>query len=106
MPPEESRLLRPTLSPDGRAYFQSRLPVEDPAERLAHVRRWTVETRAGDVLWVPTWTWHRVDYTPGVTALSASLFHFRFEQVVRLNALFSALALPNVLKELVGWKTQ
>ena len=105
VPPEESHLLRPSLSKDGRAYFQSMLPTDNPDETLAHVRRWVVETDTGDALWVPTWTWHRVDYLPGVTALAASLFHFRFDSMAN-NGLYSALAVPNVLKELVGWKTQ
>jgi len=106
VPPEESRHLRPTVSKDGRAYLQSRLPTERPEETLAHVRRWTVESRAGDAVWVPTWTWHRVDYIEGVTALSASLFHPRHEQIVTHNPLYAALVLPNMVKELVGWKTQ
>ena len=40
-----------------------------------------VPHQAGDALWVPTWTWHRVDYIEGVTALAASLFHVRCEQI-------------------------
>ena len=39
-------------------------------------------------------------------ALSVSLFHFRAAQAVTANWLFSALAVPNVLKEVIGWKTQ
>ena len=90
-----------------RAYFQSAHPPESVGERIAHVRqRWSVVTGPGDVLWVPTWTWHRVDYLDGVTALSASLFHPRHEQIVSHNPLYAALVLPNMLKELVGWKTQ
>ena len=104
--PDQSRFLRPTLSGDGRAYFVSKQPTADPEESLRHVERWSVETDSGDALWVPTWTWHRVDYIDGVVALSASLFHFRTEQVIRHNALFSVLAIPNVAKELIGWKTQ
>lgn len=162
VPPGESRYLRPTLSRDGRAYFQSEVPpTQDPKGSLAHVRRWVVETDTvrqrpaatppsaarrtsiflsifhqpstahrthichsppasfgqrkpdahswpwpqGDALWVPTWTWHRVDYLPQQTAVSASLFHFRWEQTPQ-NSLYTALAVPNVIKELVGWKTQ
>lgn len=105
VPPSESRFLRPAVAPDGRAYFYSRMAMFDPETSLTHVRRWRVESHTGDALWVPTWTWHRVDYLPRVTALSASLFHFRPEQTVH-NPLYSALAVPNVLKELVGWKTQ
>ena len=153
-------------------------------EFAAHATRYEVETIAGDVLWVPTWTWHRVDYLPvraqpnpspepnpspnpdpgphakstacrarcahhaarsanarhilaccmlarlrihrlsptipsraaltsarrcraqGVAAVSASLFHVRVEQIVSENPLFAALLIPNLMKELVGWKTQ
>jgi hypothetical protein len=103
--PEHSQLLRPTLSADGRAYFVSALPTDTPETMLSHVPHWTAEVGAGDAIWVPTWTWHRVDYLPGVSALSASLFHFRVEQAAH-NALYSALATPNVFKELIGWKTQ
>jgi hypothetical protein len=46
VPPEESRYLRPTLSKDGRAYVQSKLPTERPEETLGHVRRWVVESQA------------------------------------------------------------
>ena len=58
---------------------------------------------------MPTWTWHAVDYAPlgdDKAALSVSLFHFRAAQAVTVNWLFSALAVPNVLKEVVGRKTQ
>ena len=105
--PSQSFYLKPTLSPDGRAYFVSSVdPTVDPAESLAHVRRWVVETGPGDVLWVPTWTWHRVDYHDGETALSASLFHFRAGMAAANNALFTGLVVPNMIKEVVGWKTQ
>ena len=60
----------------------------------------------GDVLWVPTWTWHRVDYLPNVTALSVSLFHVRAEQLAAAQPLLTAAMVPALLKELVGWKTQ
>jgi len=103
--PAESHLLRPTIAPDGRAYFLSALDADKP-ERLDHVRRWQGETNAGDVLWIPPWTWHRVSYVPNVTALSASLFHFRPRQFVCENSIFALLSIPNIFKELVGMKTQ
>jgi len=79
--PEHAHLLRPTVSKDGRAYYNSML---DPLDRhaLDHVPRYEVVTRAGDALWVPPWTWHRVEYLENITALSASLFHFRPVSVV------------------------
>ena len=75
-------------------------------EFAEHARRYEIETIAGDVLWVPTWTWHRVDYLPGVSAVSASLFHVKMDQIASLNPLFAGLLMPNLAKELVGWKTQ
>ena len=75
-------------------------------EFAAHARRYEIETVAGDVLWVPTWTWHRVDYLPGVASVSASLFHVRVEQIAAINPLFATLLTPNLFKELIGWKTQ
>ena len=80
------------------------LPIHAPAQP-ARFRRFTVRISL-QVLWVPTWTWHRVDYLPGVSAISASLFHFRAEQVATHNPLFTSLLVPNIAKELVGWKTQ
>ena len=103
--PSESRFVRPSLSRDGRAYFVSTSPTEHPERTLGHVHRRVVDTRPGDALWVPSWTWHRVDYYEGVTALSASLFQVRVQALHR-NALYSALVVPNILKEVVGWKTQ
>lgn len=102
--PEHSHLLRPTVAPDGRAYFFSMLDPVNPSS-LMHVPRYEVTTRPGDVLWVPPWTWHRVEYLEGVTALTASLFHFRPGEFVRNNPTFAGLILPNLFKELLGVKT-
>ena len=106
-PANASRQLRPRLSPDGRAYFFANRSWESRLD--GGVPHWEVETRAGDLLWVPTWTWHAVDYAPlgdDRAALSVSLFHFRAAQFATANSLFSALAVPNIVKEVVGWKTQ
>ena len=106
VPPEESHVLRPALSPDGRAYFASAVAPEAAAAHLGRVRRYELEVRAGDFLWVPTWYWHRVDYVDNVTALSVSLFHVRARQLLGSAPLLATLMFPNLLKELVGWKTQ
>ena len=103
---DQSRFLRPTLSPDGRAYFYSKQPTEEPEQVLRHVRRSVVDAVHGDAIWMPAWTWHRVDYYPEVTALSVSLFHVRLEQMLAQNPLFTLLVVPNMVKELIGWKTQ
>ena len=96
----------------GRAYFYSahRPDADADAESvpawLRRARRWEGVTTAGDVLWVPTWTWHRVDYLRGVTALSASLFHVRAAPLLTAAPLFTALVVPNMVKELLGWNMQ
>ena len=59
----------------------------------------------GDALYVPTWWWHRVDYT-FQESFTVSLFHVRVDQLLGNNPLFAAVLLPNLLKELIGWKTQ
>jgi len=95
--PAVGRLGRPCLLP----HAAGALAIAESG--AAH---YVVEQSAGDVLWVPTWCWHRVDYQAGVTALSVSLFHLRIGQLLGDNRLFAAGLLPNLLKELVGWKTQ
>ena len=55
---------------------------------------------------MPTWWWHRVDYLPDETSLTVSLFHVRPWQMVTNNALYAAVLFPNLMKELVGYKTQ
>ena len=40
--------------------------------------------------------------------MTASLFHFRLGQILldKQSSLFFAALLPNLVKELIGWKTQ
>lgn len=101
---DHHHLLKPAVSKDGRAYFNSMHDPLDP-HALDHVPRYDVVTEAGDALWVPPWTWHRVKYLENVTALSASLFHIRPLEMLRNNPLYSAAVVPNIIKELVGFKT-
>lgn len=108
-PGSESRRLRPSVAADGRAFYRTqRAHGADGRDTLAAsgAEHFEVEQRPGDVLWVPTWTWHRVDYLPGVTALSVSLFHLRAEQLAGLQPILTAAMLPALFKELIGWKTQ
>ncbi|KAJ1617989.1 hypothetical protein T492DRAFT_604895 [Pavlovales sp. CCMP2436] len=102
--PEHSHLVMPQVSPDGRAYFYSRL--EHSAPQFRTLPRQTVVSRAGDVIFVPTWTWHRVDYQPDVMSVSVSLFHFNPVTFVRNHPLYAALLLPNLIKEALGLKAQ
>ena len=113
--PEYSLYLRPSLAPDGRAYFASwqdmqALPVPHYSD---------VVTSAGDALWVPTWTWHHVDYTTTTTtsssdeeevtnnlAIGASLFHFRPMDFWDNNPLFAFLLIPALLREALGLQRQ
>ena len=52
-----SAVVRPRPSPDGRAYFRSALH-DSEVDRIEG--RYEVETTAGDMLYVPPWTWHAV----------------------------------------------
>jgi hypothetical protein len=63
-----------------------------------------VVTHAGDLLWVPPWTWHRVEYIEDTVAIAASLFHFRPKEFVRNNPTFATLLIPNLVKEFLGTK--
>eukprot|EP00667_Euglena_gracilis_P017867 EG_transcript_18893 len=94
--PSQSSQLQPQVAPDGRAYIYATLPPDDP--RLGTLQRYEVVVGEGDVLWVPTWTWHRVDYLPGVLALSVSLFHFRPWPFLLNNPLHALTLLPNLVK--------
>uniref|UniRef100_A0A7S2GJF2 JmjC domain-containing protein n=1 Tax=Octactis speculum TaxID=3111310 RepID=A0A7S2GJF2_9STRA len=102
--PADSPGLRPALSPDGRAYVFANLDPDDPA--ITRVRRYSAMLEAGDILYVPAWWWHRVDYIEDQTALSMSLFHVNFEQMLGNNKLFFALVVPNLVKEVLGWNKQ
>lgn len=98
--PEFSFLIKPKLAPDGRAFFAS-------DGDYSSVPFYDVITKAGDAIWVPTWTWHRVDYIDSHDmAIGGSLFHFRFFDYVINNPLFALLIVPAIFLELVGYKTQ
>ena len=103
--PEHSKMLMPSLDPDGRGFFASWV------ENFDHVPRYHITTYAGDAVWVPTWTWHRVDYIGGIgtdasISIGASLFHFRPLEFMGRNPLYSLLILPALIKELMGISTQ
>lgn len=132
VPPSETAFLRPSVSRRGRAFFYSNLlPGEADSAALARagVDCYEVTTGPGDALWVPPWTWHRVDYRDpplpaaaeagaedeeegrgrergGGASLAASLFHFRPMEFFRNNPLFAMLVIPNLIKELMGRKTE
>jgi len=111
--PEYSFQIKPSVSPDERAFFVSE------SEQI-NVPSYTTITGAGDALWVPTWTWHRVDYIPSdsgsdsgsdsdsndVISIGASLFHFRMLDFVKNNPLFAWLIVPSIAKELFRINTQ
>ena len=76
--PEYSHWLRPTIAPDGRAFFLSSLPIsqikdEGSGRRSKGIPYYQAITAAGDALWVPTWTWHRVDYVSSSTTTTTTL---------------------------------
>jgi hypothetical protein len=100
--PQHTWLLRPAISSDKRSFFPSWV------SSLDHVPRYEVITYPGDAIFVPTWTWHRVDYLKGSNDLSigASIFHFRMLDYVRRNPLFAVLMIPALIGELAGISSQ
>jgi Cupin-like domain len=131
--PEYSTLLRPYIAPDGRAFFASSLPISQITKNDGNIPYYQVITEAGDALWVPTWTWHRVDYVKSSSsssslpnaraestassqhneneyssniAIGASIFHFRPLEFLQNNPLYSLLIVPAIVLELIGFKTQ
>jgi hypothetical protein len=92
--------LKPSLALDGRAF------VKSSSSLVPSPQHYTTTTLAGDALYIPTWTWHRVDYDNDVLSVGASLFHFRVDAFVRNNPLFAVLIVPALIKELIGWNTQ
>lgn len=99
--PKHWRHVQPSLALDGRAYFPSWIRSSPP------VPRYSVITHAGDAVWVPTWTWHQVDYleSPDVS-IGASLFHFRPVEFVKNNPTFAILVIPALIRELLGYSSQ
>jgi hypothetical protein len=104
--PEYTKRLRPSLAPDGRAFFASNIDLHELTSS-AQVPIYSTMTKAGDAIWVPTWTWHRVDYVPSPEiAIGGSLFHFRSLDFARNHPLFAILIIPALLLEVIGYKTQ
>jgi hypothetical protein len=117
--PEYSWLLRPAISADGRSFYPSWV------DSVHHIPRYELTTHSGDAIFVPTWTWHRVDYAVArkadddtdtddnndydsscMISIGASLFHFRVIDYFRRNPLFAILLVPAILKEAAGVSTQ
>lgn len=100
--PQHSWQLRPAISRDGRSFYPSWVT------KLDHAPRYEVISYPGDAVFVPTWTWHRVDYLKECSDLSigASLFHFRAGDYLRRNPLFAILLVPALVRELAGMSSQ
>jgi len=101
---EHSAAMRPSIAPDGRAYVMSRHHPASAA--LSRIPRYEFVLEAGDVAWIPAWTWHRVDYLEDEVALGVSFFHFRVGHFLRNSPLFAMAIVPNLFKELLGIKTK
>jgi hypothetical protein len=102
--PQYSLLLKPTISKDGRSFYPSWIDQKS----LQRIPRYEIITYPGDALFVPTWTWHRVNYMKESSDLSIgmSLFHFRFVDYIRRNPLFAILMIPALIGELAGISSQ
>jgi hypothetical protein len=112
-----SKLLKPTVSKHGRAYYFSNMdPQHELPKRLKSLPLvYECVTNRGDALWVPPWMWHRIDYSSTPTqkvappnfdeddtlSLGASIFHF-FPKLFARAPLFAFLILPNLIWEVLG----
>lgn len=127
--PEHSWKLKPSISKDGRSFYPSNISPETLATKIS---RYVATTTPGDAIWLPTWTYHKVDYVYNTKnsdsdnnqdaqsgfsehnaalhkhqlSIGASLFHFRPIDYMRRNPLFAVLLIPSLIKELAGIKTQ
>ena len=105
--PSKTSCLRPSISDHGRAYYYSHLSSDDIQSSTSNK---SFLTEAGDAVWIPPWTWHRVDYTILHTtnnknssiSMAASLFHFRFFDFWYNHPLLAMLILPNIIREAMG----
>mmetsp|Transcript_12283 Transcript_12283/g.37080 ORF Transcript_12283/g.37080 Transcript_12283/m.37080 type:complete len:326 (+) Transcript_12283:93-1070(+) len=99
------RVVRPRVSPTGRAYLHSDLDPDD-LPNYPCLSQFDLGPR--DLLFIPPFWFHRVDYLDDDVALGVSLFHFRFLPILLSlrNLFFFAITAPNIPKEVVGWKTQ
>ncbi|OEU18086.1 hypothetical protein FRACYDRAFT_184868 [Fragilariopsis cylindrus CCMP1102] len=107
--------LRPRIATDGRSYYPSSISKNDLTRKIP---RYRITTNPGDAVWLPTWTYHQVEYTTtrknenskmisfSQLSIGASIFHFRPYDYIRRNPLFALLLIPSLLKELIGMKTQ
>ena len=63
-----------------------------PDNELEAIPRYYATTHAGDALWLPTWTWHRVDYRMrGIAAMNVNAKPMRGCRRERQQALLSVL---------------
>ena len=120
VPTKYSKLLRPTVSKHGRAYIFSNMdPSFELVKRLKSLPLvYEGVISRGDALWVPSWMFHRVDYSyassqnlekdfdyDDTLSLGASIFHFYPKLFVR-EPLLAFLILPNLVWELLGINTE
>ena len=58
--PRHSWKLKPSISNDGRSFYPSWISTQELETRIP---RYVVTTQPGDAVWLPTWTYHKVEYT-------------------------------------------
>jgi len=115
VPTKWSALLWPTVSKH-RGYFYANIDPSQLTERLSHVPVvYNCTTGRGDILWIPPWMWHRVDYNSNddeaetaedKLSIGASVFHFFPTLFVKTNPLFSWLILPLLIQEILGFNVE
>jgi len=122
VPAKWSGLLRPAVS-KRRGYFYSDMdPLTELPQRLGDMPQvYECTTRRGDIIWIPPWVWHRVDYdgedgdgdeselaaaSYENLSIGASIFHFYPLLYLTNFPLFGFLIVPNLIREFTGFNVE
>ena len=92
-----SHLLRPRISMSNTPYCISQIDMLDE-KSFWHVPRYEIETVAGDALYLPAWTWHRVQYIPEIVSSHMSFFEPIRNEFLFNKPLLTVAALPLLAK--------
>lgn len=95
--PRYSHLLRPRISMSNTPYCIAQIDMLDK-KSFWHVPRYEIETVAGDALYVPAWTWHRIEYLPNIVSSHMSFFEAIRNELLFNKPILTVAAVPLMAK--------
>jgi hypothetical protein len=105
--PRYSHLLRPRISISNTPYCIAQIDMLDK-KSFWHVPRYEIETVEGDALYLPAWTWHRVEYLPKIVSSHLSFFEMIRNEFLFNKPILTISAVPLLVKRafriLIGMK--